>query len=277
MCIIMSSLHSNAPPHSLEKTLKIIEKAFGGRAFQDIFEEFQTKPLGVGAIAQVYKAKLKPDLVAPGNVDISPTEPTLTETLRQKVDYALKSSPARAPPPSSYVAVKVLHPGVDRTVQRDLRIMAFFAQLLNAIPSIHWLSLPDEVATFGEMMKLQLDLRIEAANLARFRRNFATRTTAWFPFAYAEYSSRSVLVEEFANGVPLEDFLQNGGGPFEKEIADEGLEAFLHMLLIDNFTHADLHPGNIMVRFYRPKPLEVPTILQRDTKSDAPRAKGFDA
>jgi aarF domain-containing kinase len=275
----MSSLHSNAPPHSLEKTLKIIEKAFGGRAFQDIFEEFQTKPLGVGAIAQVYKAKLKPDLVVPGNVDISPTEPTLTETLRQKVDYALKSSPARAPPPSSYVAVKVLHPGVDRTVQRDLRIMAFFAQLLNAIPSIHWLSLPDEVATFGEMMKLQLDLRIEAANLARFRRNFATRTTAWFPFAYAEYSSRSVLVEEFANGVPLEDFLQNGGGPFEKEIADEGLDAFLHMLLIDNFTHADLHPGNIMVRFYRPpKRLDVPSLLHSPQRRypKAARAKSLD-
>jgi aarF domain-containing kinase len=26
------------------------------------------------------------------------------------------------------------------------------------------------------------------------------------------------------------------------------------MLLIDNFVHADLHPGNIMIKFYRPKP-----------------------
>ena len=24
------------------------------------------------------------------------------------------------------------------------------------------------------------------------------------------------------------------------------------MLLLDNFTHADLHPGNIMIKFYRP-------------------------
>ncbi|CDW98823.1 hypothetical protein, partial [Sporisorium scitamineum] len=24
------------------------------------------------------------------------------------------------------------------------------------------------------------------------------------------------------------------------------------MLLIDNFTHADLHPGNIMIKFYKP-------------------------
>jgi aarF domain-containing kinase len=263
----MSSLHSNAPPHSLDKTKRIIEKAFRGRRFNDIFEEFDPKPLGVGAIAQVYKAKLAPDLVPPGNVDIDQVETTFTSTVRTNIDYALKSSPTRAPPPSSYVAVKVLHPGVDRIVQRDLRIMGFFASLINTIPTMQWLSFPDEVDAFGYMMQLQLDLRIEAANLARFRRNFANRTTAWFPFAYSSFSSRQVLVEEFANGVPMGDFLSLGGGAFEKEIADEGLDAFLHMLLIDNFTHADLHPGNIMVRFYRPQQLNMGSILHRSSSN----------
>jgi aarF domain-containing kinase len=247
----MSSLHSNAPPHSLEKTKQIIEKAFGGRKFEDIFEEFQEKPIGIGAIAQVYKAKLKPDLAVSGDIDVE-KEVTLADKLRKNVDYALKSTPQRVP--SSYVAVKVLHPGVDRTVNRDLRIMGFFAQLLDAVPTIHWLSLPDEVRVFGDMMKLQLDLRIESANLSLFRQNFAGRTTAWFPYPYAAYTTRKVLIEEFAHGIPLASFLAEGGGPFEKDIADEGLDAFLHMLLIDNFTHADLHPGNIMVRFYQPQP-----------------------
>lgn len=256
----MSSLHSDAPAHSLDKTKKIVEKAFGGRKFDTIFEEFHTKPLGVGAIAQVYKAKLAPDLVPRGNTDISTEEPSLTSTLKQNVDFALKSSPGKAPAPSPYVAVKVLHPGVDRIVARDLRIMGFFAKLINAIPTMQWLSLPDEVTVFASMMQLQLDLRIESANLARFRKNFADRTTAWFPFPYSSVTSRQVLVEEFANGVPMEDFLQIGGGPYEEEVANEGLDAFLHMLLIDNFTHADLHPGNIMVRFYQPKRPEVPSI-----------------
>ncbi|KAI1097335.1 ABC1 family protein [Jackrogersella minutella] len=249
MCDIMSKLHSHAPAHSLDGTMRIVQKAFDGRRFEDIFEEFQETPLGVGAIAQVYKAKLKPDLAAPGDVDVLETRSNLRRNVRRRVDTVLKSMPKRVP--SSYVAVKVLHPRVERTVRRDLRIMHFFASVLNVVPTIEWLSLPDEVAQFGEMMKLQLDLRIEAANLAKFRRNFKDRTTAWFPFPYLEFTTREVLIEEFAQGIPLADFLENGGGVFQRDIAQEGLDAFLRMLLIDNFVHADLHPGNIMVRFYQ--------------------------
>lgn len=243
----MSTLHSHAPAHSLAKTKKIVEKAFGGRSFDDIFVEFEEQPLGVGAIAQVYKAKLKPDLATLEDEQVELEPPNLRQRIRKNVDVTLKSTPSRVP--SSHVAVKVLHPKVERVVRRDLRIMAFFAAIINAIPTMEWLSFPDEVEQFGEMMKLQLDLRIEAANLTLFRQNFKTRTTAWFPYPYTEYTTREVLVEEFAQGIPMESFLQNGGGVFQKDIADEGLDAFLTMVLIDNFIHADLHPGNIMVGF----------------------------
>ena len=266
MCNTMSSLHSNAPAHSLVDTKRTIVKAFGGRPFEDIFEEFQEKPLGVGAIAQVYKAKLKPDLAAPEDDDLDPSPPNIRQRVRKNVDTFIKSTPQRVP--SSYVAVKVLHPKVERLVRRDLRIMGFFASALNAIPTIEWLSLPDEVAQFGEMMRLQLDLRIEAANLTMFRKKFKDRTTAWFPYPYASQSTRQVLVEEFAQGIPLAAFLEDGGGVFQQEIADEGLDAFLRMLLIDNFVHADLHPGNIMVRFYRPT--QIPLSLGRSKPSASP-------
>lgn len=271
----MSALHSNAPAHSLRRTKRILQKAFDGHSFEEIFEEFQEKPLGVGAIAQVYKAKLKPGFAASGDTDVAET-PTLTQRARKNLDALAKSTPQRSP--SSYVAIKVLHPNVERNVRRDLRIMGFFAAVINAIPTMEWLSFPDEVAQFGEMMKLQLDLRIEAANLTIFRQHFKDRTTAWFPYPYSEYTTRQVLVEEFATGIPIADFLENGGGVFQKEIADEGLDAFLHMLLIDNFIHADLHPGNIMVRFYRPARMSVaPSIdvisrTQYQTPSSNPAA-----
>lgn len=265
LCAILSKLHANAPAHSLRQTRWTVEAAFDGRPFDEIFDEFDEEPLGVGAIAQVYKAKLRPDLAAPAaevdmlDQEVAPSSsspaPTPTkrrrnmrENMQRRIDPLIKSTPKRVP--SSYVAVKVLHPGVERTVRRDLRIMHFFAVLLNAVPTIEWLSLPDEVAQFGEMMKLQLDLRIEAANLAIFRHNFRDRTTAWFPFPYTDFTTRNVLVEEFAQGLPLSAFIENGGGVFQRDIASEGLDAFLRMLLLDNFVHADLHPGNIMVRFY---------------------------
>ncbi|OAA65660.1 ubiquinone biosynthesis protein [Niveomyces insectorum RCEF 264] len=266
LCEILSKLHSNAPAHSLRKTKLTIAAAFDGHSFDEIFEEFDETPLGVGAIAQVYRAKLRPGLTAPGggggeagvaDADAETDADAATSVLRQnmqsmrrRVEPLLKSTPQRVP--SSYVAVKVLHPGVERTVRRDLRIMHVFASVLNAVvPGLEWLSLPDEVAQFGAMMKLQLDLRIEAANLAIFRRNFKDRTTAAFPFPYAAFTTRQVLVEEFAQGIPLAAFLEYGGGVFQHDIASEGLDAFLRMLLLDNFVHADLHPGNIMVRFYR--------------------------
>lgn len=250
MCETMSKLHSNAPAHSMHATRKTVQAAFGGRKFDDIFDEFDEKPLGVGAIAQVYKAKLKPELAMSKGLN-GPDDDYggISENVRRNVETVFKSSPKRIP--SSYVAVKVLHPKVERIVRRDLKIMHFFASILNAIPTIEWLSLPDEVAQFGEMMKLQLDLRIEAANLETFRRNFKDRATASFPYPYTDFTTRNVLIEEFAQGIPLADFMENGGGIFQHDIADEGLDAFLRMLLLDNFVHADLHPGNIMVRFYQ--------------------------
>ncbi|MBE3050193.1 hypothetical protein IMZ48_48390, partial [Candidatus Bathyarchaeota archaeon] len=253
----MSKLHTNAPAHSMRDTRRIVEAAFGGLKFDDIFCEFDETPLGVGAIAQVYKGKLRPGLRLPSDTDMETEPPNLRNNVALKVQSALKSTPRRAVPSQS-VAVKVLHPKVERTVRRDLRIMSFFAKVLNVVPSIEWLSLPDEVAQFGDMMKLQLDLRIEAANLARFRKNFKDRTTAWFPYPYPELTTRNVLVEEFASGMPLSAFLDFGGGVFQTAVSDEGLDAFLRMVLLDNFIHSDLHPGNIMVRFYERSRPELP-------------------
>ena len=266
MCSVMSSLHSDAPAHSLEATKRTIIKAFNGRPFEDIFEEFHEKPLGVGAIAQVYKAKLKPYLTALGDEDLGQEPQNIRRRVRKNVDALVKSTPQRVP--SSYVAIKVLHPKVEKVVRRDLRIMAFFAAVLNAVPTIEWLSLPDEVEQFGEMMRLQLDLRIESANLTIFRKNFKDRTTAWFPYPYGDYTTRQVLVEEFAQGIPLAAFLEDGGGVFQQAIADEGLDAFLRMLLIDNFIHSDLHPGNIMVRFLKPE--QISLAFGRTKQSDDP-------
>ncbi|KAH9973490.1 hypothetical protein BGW80DRAFT_1252061 [Lactifluus volemus] len=62
----------------------------------------------------------------------------------------------------------------------------------------------------------------------------------------------SSLSYRFQTAIPLELLLKNGGGPYDDQLAELGLDAFLNMLLLDNFVHSDLHPGNIMVKLSRP-------------------------
>lgn len=129
--------------------------------------------------------------------------------------------------PSAAVAIKVLHPSVEKMIKRDLKIMTFFAAILNALPGMEWLSFPQEVEVFGAMMMSQVDLRIEANNLTTFENNFRHRPTVSFPRPLKEYTSQRVLVEEFEDAVPLEAFLKESGGAFDHRIAKLGLDAFL--------------------------------------------------
>lgn len=114
---------------------------------------------------------------------------------------------------------------------------------------------------FGKMMNEQLDLRIEADNLLEFERKFGKRKLpVTFPRPLKVWSTRDLLVEEYENALPLETFMRNGGGPYNDILAEVGLDAFLNMLLLDNFVHSDLHPGNIMIKFC--KPVSTMALLQ---------------
>ena len=55
------------------------------------------------------------------------------------------------------------------------------------------------------------------------------------------------MVESYEEGTPLSSYLTHPT-PLNPTLAHLGTLGFLQMLLIDNFLHADLHPGNILVR-----------------------------
>ncbi|PPQ71460.1 hypothetical protein CVT26_011239 [Gymnopilus dilepis] len=247
LCQRLGSLHSQGKAHSIEHTKKVIEDVFQ-RPFKDVFESFDETPIGSGAIAQVYRATLHKNLIPPSYLG-----PRRTRKLPGgALGPVILQDPLPSVPTAS-VAIKILHPDVGKTISRDLRIMSFFAKIINLFPGMQWISLPEEVEVFGSMMRQQLDLRIEADNLLAFESHFAPRKVpVTFPRPLKVWSSKDLLVEEYMNALPLESFLQNGGGPFDDQVATVGLDAFLNMLLLDNFVHADLHPGNIMIKFSKP-------------------------
>lgn len=255
MCDELSNLHSNAKAHSLKDTIKIVSKSFEDLPFDEIFDEFNEKPVGVGAIAQVYTGKLSNKALnkvrSGGDLEEKVNQPSKSKQFLDNILVTEHGDPLTA---NQFVAIKVLHPNVEIKINRDLKIMKFFANLINMIPTMEWLSLPDEVEQFSILMRLQLDLRIEGLNLARFRNNFKKRLDIHFPKPYLNFTTRDVLVEEYIHAIPMSKLLSlsdNYGKNLSKEVSDKGLDAFLKMLILDNFVHADLHPGNMMIRFYK--------------------------
>ncbi|KAG0746351.1 hypothetical protein G6F57_005853 [Rhizopus arrhizus] len=280
LCARLSKLHSNVDPHPFNYTKKVLEDSFG-LPLDEVFSELDRKPLGVGAIAQVYKARLQPQIIlnqAEGRASFQ--NDIITADSVQTSDEEGKPINLH-----TSVAIKVLHPKARQIVQRDLIIMDCCARLLTLIPTIHWLSLPDEVRVFGEMMKEQLDLRGEAKNLAKFNEYFEKAHNVKFPRPLIAFTTKDMLIEEYVNGIPLDLFLSqasytrkgNLDSVYDVKLAHIGLDAFLHMLIVYNFVHADLHPGNIMVKFYKPEiyhPLRATwsKLLGREVKDEGESA-----
>jgi aarF domain-containing kinase len=162
------------------------------------------------------------------------------------------------------VAIKVLHPNTRWLVERDLDMMRHIAMLVDKFlpfESIRMLSLPRAVSNFAYVMERQVDLRTERDNLVTFRENFGCSSSlsshasfddddrsVTFPRPEPGWASELVLVEEHAgiDALPISCYLSDGspeGLRRRKEIAGPLLLAFLKMVFIDNFIHADLHPG----------------------------------
>ncbi|CCH44669.1 hypothetical protein BN7_4237b [Wickerhamomyces ciferrii] len=267
-CEELGNLHSNAKKHSIGYTKRILSQSFGGLPFDEIFEEFNENPVGVGAIAQVYLATLSKKLIE----NIDEFQPA---TKRKGSLFGLSSlisNDDNIPEPNQKVAIKVIHPNAATKIKRDLKIMNFFANAIDIIPTMEWLSLPDEVRNFDILMNLQLDLRIEGLNLNKFQENYKDDLFVNFPKPYLKFSNRSILVEEYINGLSMSKILElkNSGNlndEMSKQLSEKVIDSFLQMLILNNFIHSDLHAGNIFVRFVKPNELQteiVSNVNERD-------------
>jgi len=180
------------------------------------------RPIGSGCIAQVYKARLKKD----------------TSLL----------------PAGTEVAIKVIHPGILHKVCVDFYILNKITSLLEKIPRLNldYLSMKDSVNQFRDIMLPQLDLRVEARNLKRFRRDFSDDPRISFPAPVDELTSSNILIETFIHGTPIVDWIKDDKSNMNErhEIATIGLETVMKMIFLHDFVHGDLHPGKLHVWLY---------------------------
>ncbi|GER31660.1 protein kinase superfamily protein [Striga asiatica] len=224
LCSELSKLHMKAPEHSFAYTKKMIEKAFG-RKISEIFDDFEEEPVASGSIAQVHRATLR-----------------------------TRHSRRRAKPME--VAVKVRHPGVGESIKRDFDIINVVAKMSKFVPALNWLRLDESAQQFAVFMMSQVDLAREAAHLSRFIYNFRRWKDVSFPKPVYPLVHPAVLVETFEHGESVSHYVDEirGNDRVNSALAHIGTHALLKMLLVDNFVHADMHPGNILVRVAQTKP-----------------------
>ena len=156
-----------------------------------------------------------------------------------------------------------MHPDVHEIIEKDLKILHTVAKTVEYIfPTLKWISLPEEVVYFGEMMRRQMDFTIEAEHLEKFNKNFKGSSQIIFPAPIKPLVTPNIMVETlFENSVPVRLFSKHGVSIFDQNLYDIGINGFLKMLVFDNFVHSDLHPGNILVTFA--KPIEFSSIYEK--------------
>lgn len=186
------------------KVFALIEHELG-HPVGELFESIEEEPIAAASMGQVHRARLKS---------------------------------------GHDVVVKVLHPGLERTVEIDLAIIRstirFFSLFLDT--KFDLLLVIDEAQ---DTLRKELDLVHEGE---------ATETLAAelrplgvvVPAVHWEFTSRRVLTLEFIEGVNIDDRAQMDAWNVDREkLMERYLESFVQQALRGGYFHADPHPGNV--------------------------------
>ena len=205
----LAKLQDRVPPFDPDLAIAQIKKSLGAHP-NDLFAHFERDPIASASIAQVHFATLKD---------------------------------------GKEVAVKVLRPGMKKSIDEDVALMHIAAGWIERLWEDGRRLKPREVvAEFDKYLHDELDLMREAANGSQLRRNFAQSDLLAVPEMYWDYCSASVIVMERMRGIPISQIDRLiAEGVDIKKLSRHGVEIFFTQVFRDGFFHADMHPGNVMV------------------------------
>jgi len=205
----LKKLQSKAIPIDDTTAIKLIEDELND-SIDHVFSSFDRRCLAAASIGQVYQGRL------------------LT---------------------GEDVIIKIQRPHIISKIKLDIYLMHFVArQLVKNYPDLVAINVLGFISEFQDKIMKELDYTIEAANIKRFEFMFQNDPTVHIPAVHMEYSTRKLLIMEQINGVSPDCIDELKAKDYDlHQIAVNGANALLKMILEDGFFHADPHPGNLFI------------------------------
>lgn len=213
VAIELALLQDRVPPFPSDQAAAIVQAALGASP-HELFKHFDVDPVASASIAQVHFAVLHD---------------------------------------GREVAVKILRPGMQQAIHKDIRLMGVLASLIERLAAdVRRLKPRRVVAEFEVYLHDELDLIREAANCSQLRRNFGPESgreqLLIVPEVIWEYCATNVFTMDRMYGIPVSQTERlRAAGMDLPELARTGVEIFFSQVFSDGFFHADMHPGNIYV------------------------------
>ncbi len=148
------------------------------------------------------------------------------------------------------VVVKVLRPGVDAVVRRDVRIAERIVDwVYRRFPHHHVYGFRIVLDEFSLHVAEEMDFVREGAQCARMRERFADEPRLRIPYVEDALTRRNVLVMEYLPGTRIDklDERISRGELSSRVLVETLIECYARMMLRDGVFHADPHPGNLLV------------------------------
>lgn len=144
------------------------------------------------------------------------------------------------------VAVKVLRPGIEDTVARDVAsARAITGWAARSWPVPHVQGFAALVEEFALRIGEEMDLRLEAEYATEVRANFRGNPRVVIPEVLHDLTRRRVLVLEFLEGARVDRLPPRSVDA--QRLAGLVMEVYVQMMLVDGLFHADPHPGNLLL------------------------------